>query len=79
MPQSSNPNMLSMIPESSYSRYDTYLHQPHQSHQPHSSQSSRHTMSGSYRTLSHQPTSQSNQWNPPPEMLTPYVRIPCPL
>ena len=65
MPRSSNPNILSMIPESL--RYDTYLH-------PHSSQSSRHTTSGSYRTLSHQPTS---HWNPSSEELNPHVRMPC--
>lgn len=69
MPRSSNPNILSVIPESL--RYDMYFHHPH------SSQPSRHTTSGSYRTLSHQHTS---HWNPSSEELNPHVvRVPCTL
>ncbi|KAF8160823.1 hypothetical protein B0H34DRAFT_353973 [Crassisporium funariophilum] len=60
-----NPNVLSMIPETSYpSRYDhTYLNATHPG------QASRHTVPTPYRPSAHQPAA---QWHPPSESLESY-------
>ncbi|KAF8894063.1 hypothetical protein BD779DRAFT_1505053 [Infundibulicybe gibba] len=62
----SNPGVLSMIPEASYSTQPRYDHSYNTG--PHPASASRHAMPG-FRPMNHQPV---NQWNPPPDSLDPY-------